>query len=204
MFPIVLQSSRTEFRARAHAEGYSFLRKRSPTLLRDLRRLLTEHLGFGDFVFRLPDSTEVARARDLNRTRGPAARSSRGKHRLSQRTQPFFALAAGADRICPGAETPSAQSFRFRHARGLAPRPDRFHRRIPQRAEPSSDRRFQSLPPSSRRDNFFLRIGGGSLGGKARGLAFVRHLLHNHRIARRFAERSHCRAAERGAGDRCV
>ena len=35
-------------------------------------------------------------------------------------------------------------------------------------------------------DNYFLRIGGGSLGGKARGLAFVRHLLHNHRIARRF------------------
>src|ERR1700745_3156263 len=39
--PIVLQSSRTQFRARAHAEGFSFLRKRSPTLLRDLRRLLT-------------------------------------------------------------------------------------------------------------------------------------------------------------------
>src|SRR5438128_41871 len=34
---------------------------------------------------------------------------------------------------------------------------------------------------------FFLRIGGGSLGGKARGLAFVRHLLHTHRVVRRFA-----------------
>src|ERR1039458_3552067 len=50
--PIVLQTSRTEFRARAHAEGYSFLRKRSPTLLRDLRRFLTEQFGFGDFAFR--------------------------------------------------------------------------------------------------------------------------------------------------------
>ena len=30
--PVVLQTSRTEFRPRAHAEGYSFLRKRSPTL----------------------------------------------------------------------------------------------------------------------------------------------------------------------------
>src|SRR6202048_5414875 len=28
--PVVLQASRTEFRPRAHAEGYSFLRKRSP------------------------------------------------------------------------------------------------------------------------------------------------------------------------------
>jgi hypothetical protein len=32
----------------------------------------------------------------------------------------------------------------------------------------------------------FLRLGSGSLGGKARGLAFVRHLLRTRRIARRF------------------
>jgi phosphoenolpyruvate synthase/pyruvate phosphate dikinase len=35
-------------------------------------------------------------------------------------------------------------------------------------------------------DAFFLRIGGGSLGGKARGLAFVRHLLHSHQLSKRF------------------
>ncbi len=64
--PIVLQSSRTQFRERAHAEGLSFLRKRSPTLLGDLRRLLTEQFGFGDFVFRLPDLSEVGRATDLS------------------------------------------------------------------------------------------------------------------------------------------
>jgi len=64
--PIVLQSSRTKFKARAQAEGFSFLRKRSPTLLRELRRLLTEKFGFGDFVFRMPDGSEVARAADLS------------------------------------------------------------------------------------------------------------------------------------------
>ena len=37
-------------------------------------------------------------------------------------------------------------------------------------------------------EGFFLRIGGGSLGGKARGLAFIRHLLHKYQTARRFAE----------------
>ena len=36
-------------------------------------------------------------------------------------------------------------------------------------------------------DSFFLRIGGGSLGGKARGLAFVRHLLYKYRMSRRFS-----------------
>ncbi len=35
-------------------------------------------------------------------------------------------------------------------------------------------------------DAFFLQIGGGSLGGKARGLAFIRHLLHQRSVMRRF------------------
>jgi hypothetical protein len=35
-------------------------------------------------------------------------------------------------------------------------------------------------------ESSFLRIGSGSLGGKARGLAFVRHLLRKSRITRRY------------------
>src|SRR5271157_700462 len=50
--PIVLQSSRAEFMERAHTEEFGFLQKRSPTLLADLRDILTEQAGFGDFVFR--------------------------------------------------------------------------------------------------------------------------------------------------------
>src|SRR5712671_5613078 len=101
--PVVLQTSRTEFRPRAHAEGYSFLRKRSPTLMKDLRRLLTEQFGFGDFVFRMPDQTEVGRAADLNTLEEqlqtvPAesivfhAQSNHFSHWLVARTE--FALAA--------------------------------------------------------------------------------------------------------------
>ena len=67
MFPLCCRPGRrTEFRPRAQAEGYAFLRKRSPTLLKDLRRILTDSFGFGDFVFRMPDQREVGRAKDLN------------------------------------------------------------------------------------------------------------------------------------------
>jgi len=101
--PVVLQTSRTEFRPRAHAEGYSFLRKRSPTLLKDLRRILTDHFGFGDFVFRLPDGSEVGRAKDMNELEKqlqtvPAesivfhSQSNHFSHWLMARTE--FALAA--------------------------------------------------------------------------------------------------------------
>jgi hypothetical protein len=64
--PIVLQSSHARHKAHARAEGFLFLRKRSPTLLDDLRKILMEQFSLGDFVFRLPDGTEVARAGDLN------------------------------------------------------------------------------------------------------------------------------------------
>src|SRR5215470_6437346 len=64
--PIVLHSSHTEYRSRAHAEGFIFLQKRSPTFLRDFRKLLMQQCSFGDFVFRMPDGTEVARASDMN------------------------------------------------------------------------------------------------------------------------------------------
>ena len=183
--PIVLQSSRTEFRARAHAEGFSFLRKRSPTLLRDLRRFLTEQAGFGDFVFRLPDNTEVARASDLNELESRlgevpvesiAYHSERNHFSRWLRARTEFAL---------------AQKLRPRKVSDFATVEDLRHDLINSIAEYRSEQSQvligdfnpETFKPN---DNYFLRIGGGSLGGKARGLAFVRHLLHNNRVSRRF------------------
>src|SRR6202051_3912578 len=183
--PVVLQTSRTEFRPRAHAEGYPFLRKRSPTLLKDLRRILTDHFGFGDFVFRLPDQREVGRAKDLNeleeqlQTVAPEslmyhAQRNHFSHWLMARTE--FALAA---KLRPrkvsdfnGPEhlrrdlIDSINDYRREHSELLI-----------------GDFNADTFKPS---DSGFLRIGAGSLGGKARGLAFVRHLLRTNRITRRF------------------
>ena len=53
-------------------------------------------------------------------------------------------------------------------------------------------------------DPFFLRIGDGSLGGKARGLAFARHLLHPKHMPRQFLGSSYFGAAHRRAGHRRV
>src|SRR5271170_1660896 len=183
--PIVLQSSRTEFKARANAEGCSFLRKRSPTLLRDLRRLLTEHLGFGDFVFRLPNHTEVARARDLNELEAAlrevpeesiAYHSERNHFSRWLRARTEFAL---AQKLRPRKVSDFSTLENLRH--------DLIDSIADYRSEQSQvligDFNAATFKPA---DHYFLRIGGGSLGGKARGLAFVRHLLHNNRIARRF------------------
>src|SRR5712691_4231127 len=183
--PVVLQTSRTEFRPRAHAEGYSFLRKRSPTLLKDLRRILTEQFGFGDFVFRLPDASEVGRAKDLTELEKqlqtvPAesivfhAQSNHFSHWLVARTE--FALAA---KLRPRKVSDFASPEHLR--RDLIESIHEYRRE--QGEVLIGDFKADTFKPS---ESSFLRIGSGSLGGKARGLAFVRHLLRKSRITRRF------------------
>jgi len=183
--PIVLQTSRTEFRPRAHAEGYSFLRKRSPTLLKDLRRILTDYFGFGDFVFRMPDQREVGRARDLKeleqRLESVApeclvyhAQRNHFSHWLMARTE--FALAA---KLRPRKVSDFNGPEHLR--RDLIESINDYRRE--QNEVLIGDFKADTYKPSQ---SSFLRIGAGSLGGKARGLAFVRHLLRTRRIAKRF------------------
>ena len=184
--PVVLQTSRTEFRPRAHAEGYSFLRKRSPTLLKDLRRILTDHFGFGDFVFRMPDQREVGHAKDLNELEEMLqtvsadslmyhAQRNHFSHWLMARTE--FALAA---KLRPRKVSDFNGPEHLR--RDLIESINDYRRE--QNEVLIGDFKPDTFKPS---DSSFLRIGSGSLGGKARGLAFVRHLLRTRRITRRFS-----------------
>ena len=183
--PVVLQTSRTEFRPRAHAEGYSFLRKRSPTLLRDLRRILTEQFGFGDFVFRMPDQREVGRASDLNSLEEqlqsvPAesiayhSQSNHFSHWLMARTEFFLAA-----KLRPRKVSDFATHEHLR--RDLIESINEYRRE--QSEVLIGDFKAETFKPS---ESMFLRIGSGSLGGKARGLAFVRHVLRTRRLTRRF------------------
>lgn len=183
--PIVLQSNRTEFSERAHREGFGFLQKRSPTLLGDLRSILTEEMGFGDFVFHHPDGSEVGRAGDLNaletllQTVPEESLAYHGQrnhfsHWLMARTE--FAL---AQKLRPRtvADFGSLESLRRDLIESIAEYRREQSQALIGEFNPAT---FQ---PS---ETFFLQIGGGSLGGKARGLAFIRHILRLRGISRAF------------------
>ena len=183
--PVVLQTSRTEFRPRAHAEGYAFLRKRSPTLLKDLRRILTDSFGFGDFVFRMPDQREVGRSKDLTELEEQLqsipteslmyhAQRNHFSHWLMARTE--FALAA---KLRPRKVSDFNGAGHLR--RDLIDSINDYRRE--QNEVLIGDFKADTFKPDQ---SSFLRIGSGSLGGKARGLAFVRHLLRTRRITKRF------------------
>jgi CheY-like chemotaxis protein len=182
--PIVLQSSRAEFAPGAAAVGAAFLRKYSETLLSDLRAFMVEYFAFGDFVFRLPNGVEVDRARDLKsleeRLRTVPAESI-GFHAARNHFSNWFTART---------EFGLARRLRPRRVSDYASLEDLRNDLV---ASIADYRREQSetlvadfdphtFDPST---NFFARIGNGSLGGKARGLAFVRYLLNYHGIGRR-------------------
>ncbi len=173
--PILLQSSRPENDAKARAVGADFLVKGSATLLTDLRRFMLENFGFGDFIFRTPDLGEVGRAHDmksLERLLKAVPASSVAFHGernhfskwLKARTE--FDL---AHRLRPRkvSDFPTVEDLRDNLVESIsAYRKDRQRGII---ADFDADN-FDAI-------DSFSRIGGGSLGGKARGLAYARHML---------------------------
>lgn len=182
--PALLQSSGEENRPLAEQIGAHFLHKHSATLLQDVRRFMLQYFGFGDFVFKLPDQREVARAADLRSMARVLrdvpvesieyhARRNHFSNWLRARTE--FALAR---RLRPRrvSEFRDLEELRRYLIRGLNEALRQNRRGV---IEDFSRDRFEVVAG-------FARIGGGSLGGKARGLAFVDALLVGADLEREF------------------
>lgn len=58
--PVLIQSAEPKNEALAKEIGATFLDKNSPLFLAELKKFIVDQLGFGDFVFRTKDGTELA------------------------------------------------------------------------------------------------------------------------------------------------
>jgi hypothetical protein len=160
---------------KAEAVHAAFVDKNSDTLHQDVRRFFKEHLGFGDFVFRMPDGSEIGRASNLKALESSASHYTGGLFPVPLQPQRFFPLAVRPYRDVAG--------------RGVRPISDNdfsdveSHRRhlieiIAARRKLRQKGIVADFDPSDADfDTEFFKIGKGSLGGKARGLAFVASLL---------------------------
>ncbi|MCZ6597967.1 MAG: DUF5752 family protein [Planctomycetota bacterium] len=183
---LVLQSSVPENRERAEEIGASFLTKGSPTLLLELRRILVDRFGFGEFVFRLPNRTEVDRASDLKSLAEkletvPAASVAYHAERnhfsnwLKARTE--FAV---AEKLRP-VKLADFESIEHLRAHLL----EKINEsRLEQHRTVIADFDRKKFEPTVS----FTRVGGGSLGGKARGVAFANRILRDSGMDRRFPD----------------
>jgi hypothetical protein len=182
--PVMLQSSVAENEALASAVGASFLLKESPTLLHELQRFMIDNFGFGDFVFRLPDGTVVGHARDL-----------RGLEQ-QLRTVPAASLAYHGERnhfskwLKARTEFALAHSLRPRRLSDF-PTTEHLRRHLIEAIHRYRQQRKRGIVADFSHKTFdatgsFCRIGGGSLGGKGRGLAFTAFLLEEYDVQARF------------------
>jgi CheY-like chemotaxis protein len=178
--PILIQTSDQNLEEKVKKIGASFLYKSSPRLLHDLREFMLEHFGFGDFIFELPDGTAVGRAANLRELADQIAKipeesllhHAEGNHFsrwLKARTE-FYLAHQLRPRKITDYESPehlrkdlinAINSYLEERAKGVI-----------------SDFRKETFDPK----NSFARIGGGSLGGKARGLGFINSLIANYNI----------------------
>jgi len=182
--PILLQSLTSDYEAEAKAMNLSFMPKDSPSVALYLRQFMTEYFSFGDFIFRTPEGHEVGRASDLKSLREQLlyvpeesiqfhAERNHFSNWLKARTE--FGL---AQRLQPRkvSDFPTVRELRDDLLASLGE-----YTRFQQRGLITEFSKDSFDPETS-----FMRIGGGSLGGKARGLGFVNTLVNNYNVRRQF------------------
>lgn len=176
--PLILQSSEMENRKYAARYEARFVDKNSKKMNVDLRDIISEHFGFGDFVFRNPDTMEeVARVRNLKEMQNiifSIPKESLLYHISHNHVSRWLYSRA----MFPPAEFLKQITW------------DDFdidaHRRIIFEAIVKYRKmKNQGVVAIFQRDRFdrysnFARIGEGSLGGKGRGLAFIDNMVKRH------------------------
>lgn len=184
--PVLLQSRDASARARAEALGAQFLQKGSAVLLHELKRFMVHHFGFGDFIFRLGDGTVVGRAGDLRSLEDQIYvvpdeslefHGARNDFSIWLKARTEFLL---AHRLRP------VKLSDFETTAGL--REHLISRLREHRREQHQGSIIDFDPNTFDENRSFARIGGGSLGGKARGLGFANSLINAYGLERRFDE----------------
>lgn len=184
VMPILLQSSQDSISIEAERLGVGFLRKYSKTLMIQLSEYIRDEFGFGDFIFRDADRKEYGHASNLHQL----------EHMM--RNVPDDVLLY----------TTSKNMFsKWFFARGLFTLGNKFKdvrlshfQTIREMREYISQQihDYHALMgrgviahfdmESYGRHIWFSRMGEGSLGGKARGLAFLNSLVDKHKLASKY------------------
>jgi len=183
--PILLQSSDPSNKIKAEEHKLSFLLKQSPLFLQELREFITQHFGFGDFIFKTPDGKEVGRATDLislekvlKKLPAESIRYHGERNHFSNwlKARTEFWL---ADKLRPKKveDYKSIEDLRSYLIAAL-----KQYRKVRTRGI-ITDFKKTTFDPNYN----FARIGGGSIGGKARGLSFLNTLVNFYNITNNFS-----------------
>ena len=185
--PYLLQSSQESMRSVAEELGVGFVRKTSKTLIHQLGEYIAREFAFGDFIVTDPNTgQELARARNLFEFEKLVSTMSdqallyfAGKNYISRwlYSRGLFSIGDSFRSVNVNADTDLSEirklnlrmlhDYRMRQGLGVV----------------------ASFDPATYNDAiWFSRLGSGSLGGKARGLAFLNHILSKYDLYGRWED----------------
>ena len=185
--PILLQSEEQDNAARADALGLYFLSKNSPNLLHDLRSYILEAYGFGSFIFRYPDGRVIAEATDitgLERIIRDLPDESLYYHAANNHFSRWFRARTEIEvadklRLVNVDDVDNVADIRFYILKVLG---EYF-----QKYQSGLILDFEGLSKKDM-ENAFIKLGTGSLGGKARGVAFMNALIAKINLAGKYED----------------
>ena len=177
--PLILQSSEIVNKEKAEKEHFHFIDKNSKKMNVDLRQLIEEHMGFGDFIFRDPKTKEeVARVRSLKELQDNIFKipAESFQYHVSRNNMSRWLCARAIFPVSQFLKTVTWHKLQDLDA----------HRQIIFDAIVQY-RRMKNIGVVAVFDRLkfdryahFARIGDGSLGGKGRGLAFLDNIIKRH------------------------
>ena len=177
--PLIMESAETRNRDRAELQNYHYVDKNSKMLSVELRHLMEEHMGFGDFIFRDPKShEEILRVRTLKELQDNIFTIPRDSmlYHISRNHMSRW--------LCARAIFPVSNFLK--HVTWHKLQDVDAHRQII--FDAIVQYRYMknigvvAVFDRGKFDRYahFARIGDGSLGGKGRGLAFLDHIIKVH------------------------
>jgi hypothetical protein len=174
--PVLLISNEPKNRTQADTIPAEFLDKNSPYLSEELHGFFLDHLGFGDFIFRNADGGEIARASNLRQLEEILpelpdeplcyhASRNRFSNWIMARSEILLASQMRQLRVSDFPDVSAMRQYLIGCIHGL--RKWRQKGVVIQFDARTFDSQVADI----------AKIGKGSLGGKARGLAFAANLL---------------------------
>ncbi len=174
--PLLLISNEPQNRDLAARIPAAFLDKNSDDLLAEIHQFFLNALGFGDFVFRRPNGSEIARAANLKALEEilPSVPDESLLYHATRNRFSNWIMARGE--IAMATRLRKARADDFSGA-------EEIRRYIIAHIHALRKWRQKGVVVHFNSKDYdpeisdFVKIGNGSLGGKARGLAFVANLL---------------------------
>lgn len=181
MMPILLQSSQVSVADVAKRLNVGFLKKYSRTLFLQLSDYIKEEFGFGDFVFRDGKGVVYGRAANLQELEEVIKHVS-DNILVSNTSKNMFSkwfFARGLFTL--------ANKFRLEHHDDASEAREFLIKEV-QAYHKAMGRGIIAEFSNGNYDRYisFARMGDGSLGGKARGLAFLNRLIEKHSLTDRY------------------